>query len=73
MKAAQGSFAKVDRDSLKIGRTYHVTWANKGCQFVLKDVDPDGIHVYLDNPVNKRRKWLKVKLGDLREIRKRSL
>lgn len=60
-------FKKVDRPN--IGNKYHLSWAFKGAVFVLKSVDQDGIHCYLDNPKHKRKDLLKAKIADLRHVK----
>ncbi len=62
-----GSFGKVEIPH--IGVKYHISWAFKGACFVLKRLDDDGIHGYVDNPKHKREKLLKIKLSDLRKLR----
>ncbi len=53
----------------RLGQKYHVSWAYRGALFVLEQLDPDGVHGYLNNPKNKRKKLLKVKLEDLRHLK----
>lgn len=55
----------------QIGKYYHVSWAFSGAIFVLKRIEhPYG---YLDNPKNKRKELLRVRLEDLRHTRRHSI
>lgn len=71
-RKAGDDFTKPSYDELEIGQKYHVSWAYRGARFKLMELDPDGIHAYLDNPKYKRKKWLKVKVDDLRDTRNRT-
>jgi len=53
-----------------IGHKYHVSWMYVGAVFVLKALDRDGEHCFLDNPKHKRDSLLHVKLSDLRTLSK---
>jgi Asp-tRNA(Asn)/Glu-tRNA(Gln) amidotransferase C subunit len=60
-----GSFSVPDKPI--IGKRYHISWAFKGAQFILKKVEGD--YAYLDNPRNKRATLLKCKVSELRNLR----
>lgn len=63
-----GSFNVPDKPI--IGKRYHISWAFKGAQFVLKKIE--GEYAYLDNPRNKRTTLFKCKVSELRNLRSKN-
>ena len=55
-------------DNPIVGRKYHLTWAQRGCVWILKEINTDGVRCLLQTP--RTKKYLVANLSDLRHTRK---
>lgn len=67
MKAKNADYTVPDK--LEIGKSYHLSWAHRGCVWKLIEIKPGGVKAVMRTP--KTKKTIEVYVKDILNIRNR--